>query len=211
LFGQKDYKDSEAAFRKAIELKPELLSPYLSLASLHMAKNEIPQAIAQYKEILERQPRFIQAYMALGVIYETQGNRAQACEMYDQALEINPDFSPAANNLAYLMLEQAQDPDRALNLAKKAKAQLPDDPNVMDTLGVAFIAKGLYSSAISELSGAADKLPQNPIVLYHLGLAHWKNGDRDQALVALQNALKITQTFPERQLATELLKDIQGS
>ena len=75
-----------------------------------------------------------------------------------------------------------KDADRALELAKKAKAQLPDAPNVADTLGLAFIAKGLYPSAISELSDASEKLPDNPTILYHLALAHWKNGDRDQAL-----------------------------
>jgi tetratricopeptide (TPR) repeat protein len=164
LFVQKDYEGSEAALRKAIDLNPDQVGPYLSLARLHVAQNETPEAIAQYKEILEKQPRFIQAYMSLGTIYETEGKRAEACEMYEKALEINPDFAPAANNLAYRMLQKGQDPGRALNLAKKAKAQLPDDPNVADTLGLAFIAKGLYPSAISELSEAVEKMPQHPTV-----------------------------------------------
>ena len=49
-------------------------------------------------------------------------------QMCEKVLEINPDFAPAANNLAWLLLQQGQDPDRALNLAKKAKAQTPSEP-----------------------------------------------------------------------------------
>jgi tetratricopeptide (TPR) repeat protein len=129
----------------------------------------------------------------------------------EKALEIDPDFAPAANNLAWLLLQEGQDPDRALNLAKKAKAQLPDDPSVADTLGLAFIDKGLYASAISELSDAADKMPWNPTVLYHLALAHWKNGEKEQALEALHDALKIKEDFPERQAAGELLEEIEAA
>jgi Flp pilus assembly protein TadD len=96
-------------------------------------------------------------------------------------------------------------------LAKKAKAQLPDDPRVADTLGLACIVKGLYASAIAELSDAAEKMPENATVLYHLGLAYWKNEEKDQAVEALENALKIEKAFPERQAATELLREIESS
>ncbi|MBW1678214.1 MAG: tetratricopeptide repeat protein, partial [Deltaproteobacteria bacterium] len=211
LLSQKDYEKSEGAFKKALDLNPDLVAPYLSLASLYLAKKETTKAISLYEEILEKQPRLIQVHMALGAIYDAEGKTAEARKMYEKALEINPDFAPAANNLAWLLLQEGEDPDRALNLARKAKAQLPDDPGVADTLGLAFIVKGLYPSAISELSDAAEKMPRNPTVLYHLALAHWKNGEKDQALKALHNALKIKDAFPERQAARELLEEIEAS
>lgn len=110
-----------------------------------------------------------------------------------------------------MLLGQGEEPDRALYLAKKAKAQLPEDPVVADTLGLALIAKGLYPSAVSELIDAAGKMPRNPTVLYHLGLAHWKNGDKEQALHALAKALEIEGVFPERPAARELVKEIEAS
>lgn len=211
LFSQKNYEEAEAAFKKALHLNPDLIGPYVTLANLYLTKNETDKAIVQYKEILEKRPRFIQAHMALGAIYDAEGNASKAQEMYEKALEINPGFAPAANNLAWLLLEQGQDPDRSLMLAKKAKAQFPDDPRVADTMGLACIVKGLYASAIAELSDAAEKMPENATVLYHLGLAYWKNDEKDQALEALGNALKIKKAFPERQAATELLREIKAS
>jgi tetratricopeptide (TPR) repeat protein len=211
LFSQKNYEEAEAAFKKALDLNPDLVGPYVTLANLYLTKNETDKAILQYKEILGKRPGFIQAYMALGAIYDAEGKASKALEMYEKALEINPNFAPAANNLAWLLLEQDQDPDRSLMLAKKAKAQLPDDPRVADTLGLACIVKGLYASAIAELSDAAEKMPENATVLYHLGLAYWKNEEKDQAVEALENALKIEKAFPERQAATELLREIESS
>jgi uncharacterized protein HemY len=54
-------------------------------------------------------------------------------------------------------------------------------------------------------------MPENPTVLYHLGLAYWKNDEKDQAVEALANALKIKEAFPERQAARDLLEKIEGS
>jgi tetratricopeptide (TPR) repeat protein len=210
MAAQKKYDQSEADFEKALELNSNLVAPYLSLARLYLAKDETTKAIAQYQQILEKRPKFIQARMALGAIYDAEGKTAEAQNMYEKALEINPSFAPAANNLAWLLLQQDQDPDRALSLAKKAKAQLPDDPSVADTYALALIVKGLYTSAISELSDATEKMPQNPTVLYHLGLAYWKNGDTNQAAEALGRALKLEQVFPERQAAMELLQEARA-
>jgi tetratricopeptide (TPR) repeat protein len=208
LFSQKEYKKSEADFKKALELAPDLAAPYFSLARLYQVTGETEKAISQYQDILDRQPRFIQAYMALGVIYDSVGKKTEARTMYEKVLEINPDFAPAANNLAWLLLEQDESPGRALDLAKKAKARLPDDPNVADTLGWALIRAGLYTSALAELNQAAAKLPENPTILYHLGLAHWKMGERDKAMKVLQEALKTKSDFPEKKEAEKLLEEI---
>ena len=94
-------------------------------------------------------------------------------------------------------------------MAKRAKEQLPDDPNVADTLGLALLTKGFYPSAISELSDAVEKMPEQPTVLYHLGLAHWKNGDKKEAQAALDKALKTKVDFPERKEAERLLEEIR--
>ena len=209
LLSERDYEQSEAAFNKALQLSPDLTAPYLSLARLYQAKNETAKAITQYQELLEKRPQFIQAHLALAALYHGMGRTAEARKKYEKVLEINPDFAPAANNLAWLLIEQGEDPDRALNLAKKAKAQLPDDPSVADTLGLALIGKGLYASAVAELRDAVEKMPQNPTFHYHLGLAYWKNSETDQALAALHRALKSKQDFPEQQEARELLKKIE--
>jgi len=45
------------------------------------------------------------------------------------------------------------------------------------------------------LKEAAEKLPDQPLILYHLGMAYHKNGNRDLAIKALDRALKIDPKF----------------
>jgi tetratricopeptide (TPR) repeat protein len=211
LFSQQRYDQSEDAFKKAMELDPGLISPYISLARLYQVKKETDKAISQYQAIVAQEPKFAPAYMALGAIYDAEGRTSEARTMYEKVLELKPNFAPAANNLAWILLQSGQDPDKALELAKSAKAQLPDDPNVSDTLGLALIVKGFYPSAISELNEAAAKLPQNPTVLYHLALAHWKNGDKKASLDPLQKSLALKRPFPEEKQARELSREIKAA
>jgi len=205
---QRDYEKSEIAFKKALELNPNMAGTYLSLAKIYTSRGKTGEAIIQFQKLIEKQPKLVQAHLALGAIYEAEGKEKEAQRTYEKALEISPDFAPAANNLAWLLLLQDQDPDRALKLAKIAKAQLPDDPNIADTLGLALIATGQYPEAISELRNATEKAPQNPTILYHLGLAYWKNGEKDKARDVLTEAMTLKKLFPEQQAAKKLLEEI---
>ena len=85
-----------------------------------------------------------------------------------------------------------QDPDRVFALAKTVKAQFPDDPNIADTLGLAYMAKGA-------------------VRLYHLGLVHWKKGDKQEAFKPLYKALNLKTAFVEQQDPEELLREINLS
>ena len=52
-------------------------------------------------------------------------------------------------------------------------------------------------------------MPQHPTVLYHLGLAHWKNGEKDKAIEVLEKSLKTELEFPEKEQAQKLLEEIR--
>ena len=45
------------------------------------------------------------------------------------------------------------------------------------------------------LKEAAEKLPNQPLIRYHLGMAYYKNGNRDLAKRELTEALKIDPKF----------------
>ena len=119
--------------------------------------------------------------MALGMIYESENDYDKAKGYYLKALQINPNFAPAANNLAYIYAEKGGNVDEALNLAQKAKEQVPDDPHVSDTLGWIYYKKNVPTRAIVYLKEANEKFPDQPLVKYHLGMSYYKNGNMDLA------------------------------
>ena len=142
------------------------------------------------------------------IIYESEKDTENSEKHYRAALEINPNFAPAANNLAYNLVDQGKDIDEALQLARLAKEKLPDDPNVMDTLGWVYYKKGLYDSAIGEFSDSLTKLADNPVVNYHLGMAYYKKGDTTRAKEQLEKALSLQTDFPGSDEARQVLAEL---
>jgi tetratricopeptide (TPR) repeat protein len=143
--------------------------------------------------------------MLLAIIYDTQKQHDKSEEHYRAALDINPDFAPAANNLAFILADQDKDIDEALQLARLAKEKLPDDPNIMDTLGWVYYKKGFYDLAIGEFSDSLTKLSENAVVNYHLGMAYFKKGDTASARDQLEKALSIKSDFPGSEEARRVL------
>jgi Flp pilus assembly protein TadD len=92
-----------------------------------------------------------------------------------------------------------------LQLAQAAKAELPDNPNVNDTLGFVYIKKQLPSLAVPPLRLAVDKAPGDPGFHYHLGLALAQAGDKSAARQALEQALRLKADFPGAADARRLL------
>ena len=117
-------------------------------------------------------------------------------ERYEDILKRNSQFAPAANNLAWILVDQDGNLDMALSYAQTAREQRPDDPSIADTLGWVYYKKNAYLLAVSLLKEAAEKLPNEPVVHFHYGMAQQKTGDSAGAKKALQTALKLNQNFP---------------
>ena len=75
-------------------------------------------------------------------------------------------------------------------------------------MGWVYYKKGLYDSAISEFSDSLAKIPDNPSVNYHLGLAYFKKGEHEQARTYLEKALSIDENFDGAQEAKKVLADL---
>jgi tetratricopeptide (TPR) repeat protein len=150
----------------------------------------------------------VPALVLLGTIYEQRKEYEKARARYEEALKIDPKFAPAANNLAVILSEQGGNIDVALNYAQVAREQRPEDPNIADTLGWIYYKKNAYLLAANLLKEAAEKLPDNPMVQYHYGLAQQKNGDVAGAKKSLKASLKLSADFPGADEARKVLKEL---
>jgi tetratricopeptide (TPR) repeat protein len=206
---KKDVAAAESYMKKAIELNPNLPSLQILLGGFYMRQHLTDKAKNQYLAAVEKAPDAITALMALGMIYENEKNYSKAQEYYEKALKINPNFVPAANNLAFLYAEHGGNIDVALNLAQKAKEQVPEEAHISDTLGWIYYKKNVPGTAITYLKEAADKMPDEPSVRYHLGMAYYKNGNRDLAKKELSAALKINSGFAGADEARATLNNIK--
>jgi tetratricopeptide (TPR) repeat protein len=133
----------------------------------------------------------------LGTFYERTGNIPLAEETYQKAIEKDGEFVPALNNLAWLLCENGGNLDMALSLAEHAKAKLPNDPSISDTIAWIQYRKGLYPIALDEFRELTKKSPQNPVYRYHLGMTLLSVGKDQEARQFLQQALssKLAPTY----------------
>jgi Tfp pilus assembly protein PilF len=167
------------------------------LGQLYVTQNRLDQAITEFEAMAKRQPRSVGAPTMVAMILQLQGKNAEAQRRYESVIQIDPRAPVAANNLAWMYAEGGGNLDVALQLAQVAKEQLPDVPEVNDTLGYVYLKKNLANLAVAPLQLATEKDPQNPTYRYRLGLAYAGMGDKTSARRELERALKTRPDFPE--------------
>src|SRR5437899_5025686 len=208
-FSRREQALAEGASLKAIELEPNLVDAYVQLGSLYGGSSRYDEALAKLNESLKVNPRNLSAHMLVGVVYESKGDIVKAQQAYEKVLTLNPRFAPAANNLAYLYSEHGGDKEKALELAQRAKELAPEDPYISDTLGWLLYKRAVYQRAVTLLQESAAKLPDNPEVQYHAGMAFHKVGDKDGARKALTVAVTLPGNFAGKDEARELLDPLK--
>ena len=175
------------------------------MGNLYATSGRYDEGLAELKDAIKNDPQNQVALMMAGVMYEQKGDVAKAQEAYERLLAINPRFIPAANNLAWIYSEYGGDKDKALQLAQTAKEGAPDDPRISDTLGWILYKRGIYQQALALLKESAAKLPGNPQVQYHLGMAYLQVGDKESARKALTSAANSSASFQGKDEARKTL------
>ena len=191
---QRDFDHAEADLLKAIELDSNLEPAFVLLGQLYVASNRPEQAIEKLGGFVQNH-KSLPALMQLAMLHERQKNFPAAREAYDKLLSAAPNFAPALNNLAVLYSEQLGQLETAYDLAKRARDTAPNEPAMADTLGWILFKKGEYSNALPLLQESAGKLPDQPEILFHVGMAHYMLGQDEPARIALQKAAAASADF----------------
>jgi glucose repression mediator protein len=126
----------------------------------------------------------------IGTLQEHQGAVEKAVATYEAALKHNPDAVPIMAKLARLYASRLNQPGKALSLAKAAHELAPDNADVSGILGHLAYRTGDYVWALSLLENAADRLPNQPELLYDLAWAYYAVGRIADAETAMQKALQ---------------------
>ena len=83
----------------------------------------------------------------------------------------------------------------------------PDDPQIMDSMGLALYMTGDYAQAAEYLEAAISLLPADAIVNEHLGDAYWRLGRKTEAKFQWERAETYTKDEAILQEIRKKLKD----
>ena len=194
---QREIGQAEAALRRAIQVDPGNAQAYGMLASLLLVQNKLDAALAEFDQMTQRDPHNVGAQTMAAMILERQSKKADAQKRYEQIVAALPRAAVAANNLAWIYADAGTRLDEALRLAQAAAIELPDNPDVHDTMGWVYYKQELPGLAIRAFELSVEKAPANPLYHHHLALAYAKVGDTAKALKSAQQALKLKPDYAD--------------
>lgn len=198
---ERKFDRAETSLLKALELDPNSLGTYQLLISIYLTTNKLPQAVSQLQSLLSRNPEQPQALMTLASTYEKLNDFEEARDAYEKLLSVNPQSGAALGKLAWLYSEKLNRLDKAYDLADKARTLAPVDPTIADTLGWILYKQRRYEDALNLIREAVDKLPNDPEVQFHFGVANYMNDHPDIARTALKKAATAPVDFSDKEEA----------
>lgn len=203
--GEGKLDQAEAALRQAVKLDPHLTSAHATLAQLLVSTRRHLEALAGLEELRKVNPNDVSALTQIALLQEHLKDYVKAAEAYEAVLATAPDAGLVLNNLGYLYSERLHNPAKGFELAKRARAVLPDNPVIADTLGWINFRLKRYPAALQLLQEAAAKLPSQPVIQYHLGMADYVLGNEEAARQAFERALHLSARFEGSDDATQRL------
>ncbi len=209
-----DFDQADATFRNILEIDPQNGGAHSALARLYQLKGDPVAAEQALIAGLEASPDSLILLARLALYREGQGRFDEAIELYERLYKKVPDSLLVANNLSSLLSDhRADDPvelERAYTIASRLRPS--DLPQYRDTYGWTRYLKGEYEEALERIEPVAKALPNNPWVLYHLGMIYAALDRSDEAKAALEQALTLAgeREFPPRERISQTLSDISG-
>src|SRR6185369_12531645 len=123
---QRDFAHAEPDLAKAVEIDPKFEAASLLLAQIFIATDRPDQAIQRLTAFVE-QNKSVPALVQLASIYEKDKHYTAARDAYEKLLAINGNNALALNNLAVVYSERLDQVDKALDLAKRARTNSPNN------------------------------------------------------------------------------------
>jgi tetratricopeptide (TPR) repeat protein len=195
------------SFERALALQPSEGVALSGLALLQREQGDLAKAIETMKQASAAVPQSAEyAYMAARMTLE-QGDRAGARQQFERVLLDHPESAGAANDLAFLLAEDASDLPLAQRYAERAVRMQPS-AETLDTLGYVKLRQGAAEEAVGMFERALSRNPDYATARYHLALALIEKGEPVAARQALEQAL--ASPFPEQQEARKVLAKIDG-
>jgi tetratricopeptide (TPR) repeat protein len=131
----------------------------------------------------------------LAILLYTVGRPDEAVLLYQKVLQLEPDNLIVINNLAWIMCEEQNKFQEALELAQRGLKIAPDYVDLIDTRGVVYYRLGEFDKAVEDFSKCIKLYPtETPASVasrFHLARAFAKLGQRDKAVEYLNRVLEL--------------------
>lgn len=172
--------EAVSAYRRALELAPDLHPARIALGGLLTDLERHEEAIAVLSDAVQRQPDSDNAWVELGRALQHAGRAGEAVDCYRKAIAINPEQYLAYNNLG-VVFDRAGDVDEAVRYFELALARNPGHLPTLNNLIAALVGAKRYLQAEPFLRELVQRDPKNVAGWNGLGLAAQERQLPDEA------------------------------
>ncbi len=185
------------ALQAIIADAPQQDAPVRQLYELLQDQGDAAEASTVLQEGIARMPNATTLSWIRAGELEQSGDIEGAIAIFDDLYARDTSNTLIANNLASLISTHRDDPEsleKAATIARRLRDL--DVPAFQDTYGWIVYRQGRFEEALASLTAAAEGLPADPLVQFHLGMAQAAAGQNAQARATLTRALEIAGDSP---------------
>jgi tetratricopeptide (TPR) repeat protein len=191
----------QLTFEKNSERQPRL---FAEIGYYYSKIGEFAKAHSALDKGQKLSPKNDQLQYMRGLVFEKENKTEQAVNAMEAVILLNPKHAPALNFVGYSLAEQGVKLEKAENYIRRALAENPDDPYMLDSLGWVLFRRGRLQDALTELSKAQEALPRESIVASHLGDVYLRLGKPNEARRLFKMALELG---PDKESEREVLEN----
>jgi Flp pilus assembly protein TadD len=147
------------------------------------------EAVGILTEASAKDPKNASAQFSLGVVHDKMGNFEKMVASMEKAIEIDPKHAAALNYLGYTYADRNMKLSEAESLILRALEVRPNDGYFTDSLAWVHYRQGDLKRAESELRQALTLVPDDPVVLEHLGDVLMSAGKAGEAVSFFEKAI----------------------
>lgn len=205
-------EDAATTYRDILEAEPQAANVWLELARVTQRLEGTNAANAVVDEALSIVPDNPNLLWASASYKEQDGDIDGAIEIYESLYERNSSSVVVANNLASLLSTYRTDEaslERAWVVARRFRDA--DVPAMQDTFGWILFRRGEVSEALPYLEDAAQGLPNDPLVQYHLGKAYEALERPEDAMAQFRKVVQIAGPDDQRAQVIEARNSVAAT
>lgn len=210
---------------RAVELKPEDAEIWYMLGALNAEREMVDEMNEHFAKCLElkKGDKFLKKgvgvtggspYLRGGINFTRQqlwtgffnkgvrslngGKADEAIANFKTAIKVTPDHPATYKALGKVYVNYGRDSlDTALDYFTQALAIDSTQADVHTDLGIVLLNSKRYDESAARLEKAHELAPENVQVIRFLASARWGSGDKEGAIDAATNALKINPNDPQ--------------
>jgi putative PEP-CTERM system TPR-repeat lipoprotein len=202
---QKAWPQAAAAYRAGLKTSP---SSDLTgrLHTVLIADGKVPEGKQVAEAWIKSNPKDFGFRLFIADTANKRNDFPAAVAQYRALLGVQPNNPAVLNNLAW-SLGKMRDP-KAIEHAEQANKLAPDQPSIMDTLGVLLIEQGNYERGLDLLGKASALAPEAAAIRLNFAKGLVKAGRKAEARKELEALAKLGDKFPHQDEVSKLSKGL---